>query len=929
MLNLARVAVAPLLLGFACAQSFVNYESPLVQPIRLSADGLRLYAAHTADHRLAVYSLADANSPVLLAEIPVGLEPVSVNPRTDDEVWVVNHLSDSVSVVSVSAGCVIATLHVKDEPSDVVFAGGKAFVTAAASDRVDVFDAVTRAPLGSVDIFGKDPRALAVDATGTRVYAVVQRSGNGTTVVPNQPQSTPTNPALPTPPAAGRIVRASDPAWASQIPYTLPDNAVAEIDVATLTVIRYFRAVGTTNTSIAVDEQSGDLWVANTEARNLVDFEPGLRGHAIDSRLTRITTGVTPSVTPIDLNPGLDYQQLPNPTALGSALSEPYGVAIDGSRQRIYVAAQGTDRIGVLDLAGNVIARIEVGDVSGAQVDTLHKRGPRALALSPSTQRLYVLNKLSSTIAVIDTASATRIAEVPLGSFDPTPASIRDGRRFLYDAKLSGNGTMSCASCHIDGDMDGIAWNLGDPAGTMANAPSNTLSPFNLLNPTLVQFHPMKGAMTTQTLKGLAGSAPLHWRADRTNFQAFNGAFASLMGGAPLSTANIDLFAAFGTSIAFPPNPNQPLNRQYLTTPAGNNQAAGLAAFNATATNLLGIFPLSCATCHSLPTGSNRQVITAAVLQEPQQMKVPQLRNMYRKVGFSRTAGPQKLGFGYTHDGALDTLTSFLAQPVFNPWAAGTKDDIVTFLLAFDTGTAPTVGYQTTLDQLTSADPGVIADLNLLVARALAGDIDLTVAGRLSGELHGLRFDTATQTFRVDQSGRGPFTLAQLQTLAQGGSATLTFTGTAPGTGTRTALDRDLDGALDVDELALAYGIATAGCNGTPLLGGNSEPRVGNAAFALIGNAGPASGPGLLLIGFGAASQPVLGIQLLVDPSQGPPIALTVGSDARRTAFWRLAIPADPGYAGIHLFSQFIWVDPCGPAGFSASAGLDLTVRAQ
>ena len=36
--------------------------------------------------------------------VPVGLEPVAVAARSDDEVWVVNHLSDSVSIVELDAG---------------------------------------------------------------------------------------------------------------------------------------------------------------------------------------------------------------------------------------------------------------------------------------------------------------------------------------------------------------------------------------------------------------------------------------------------------------------------------------------------------------------------------------------------------------------------------------------------------------------------------------------------------------------------------------------------------------------------------------------------------------------------------------------------------------------------------------------------------
>jgi len=909
------------------AQSFVNYESPLVSPLRLSADGLRLFAAHTADNRLAVYSLQDPSAPVLMTEIPVGLEPVSVNPRTDDEVWVVNHLSDSVSIVSLTQGRVVATLQVADEPSDVVFAAGKAFVSAAASDSVAVFDAATRAPLGTVAIFGKDPRALAVNAAGTRVYAVVQRSGNGTTLIPEQPappQPPPTNTSLPAPPNVGLIVLATDPAWTAQIPYTLPDNDVVEIDTTSLAVTRNFRAVGTTNTGIAVDTVTGDLWVANTNARNLVHFEPNLRGHAIDSRLTRIQTGVSPTVTPIDLNPGLDYATLPNPTALGTALSEPYGVAIDQAAGRIYVAAQGTDRVGVLDLAGNVLARIEMSGTAGAVVDTANKRGPRALALLAPASRLYVLEKLSATIAVVDTASATVVRELPLGSFDPTPAAIRLGRKFLYDAKLSGNGTMSCASCHIDGDMDGVAWDLGDPGGNLAAPPSQP-SPFF----GLTSFHPMKGPMTTQTLKGLGGTGPLHWRGDRADFQAFNGAFASLLGGSPLSVADMNAYAAFGVAIGYPPNPNQPKNRSYLTTPSSANQQAGATAFGQAIANLPIIGNAGCFTCHPLPKGTGGMIINNSVIQSPQQMKAPQLRNLYRKQGFSRTAGPQKSGFGFTHDGALDNLTNFLALPQFNSWPTAVKDDLVQFLLAFDTGTAPITGFQVTLDQQNAGNAQVNADLDLLIARAQAGDIDLVAHGSVQGTLRGLRFDTALQTFTTDTTGTGPFGKPQLLALAQAGNAALTFTGVPPGSGVRIGIDRDLDGQRDGDEAVLRYGIPTAGCAGVPTIDANGEPRLGNASFAVVGQNVPALAFGLFGLGFAPIDQPLLGIHLLTDITMPGALIDFVSSDARGAHAHALPVPAAPIYANLHAYAQFAWSDPCGPQGLSASAALDIGVRPQ
>jgi YVTN family beta-propeller protein len=78
---------------------------------------------------------------------------------------------------------------------------------------------------------------------------------------------------------------------------------------------------------------------------------------------------------------------------------------------------------------------------------------------------LYVLNRISNTISIVNLSSNTVTAEIPTGSFDPTPVAIRNGRGFLYDHKLSGNGTGACASCHIDAEMDLLAWNLGNPDG--------------------------------------------------------------------------------------------------------------------------------------------------------------------------------------------------------------------------------------------------------------------------------------------------------------------------------------------------------------------------------------------------------------------------------------------------------------------------------
>src|SRR5262245_47618594 len=126
----------------ARAGTFTNFETGHVRPLAISPGGEWLFAVNTPDDRLTVYALT-ATGAVLATEVSVGLEPVAVAARTNaagrTEAWVVNHLSDSVSVVEIdpvdpARSRVTRTLLVGDEPRDLVFAGTggrRAFVTAA------------------------------------------------------------------------------------------------------------------------------------------------------------------------------------------------------------------------------------------------------------------------------------------------------------------------------------------------------------------------------------------------------------------------------------------------------------------------------------------------------------------------------------------------------------------------------------------------------------------------------------------------------------------------------------------------------------------------------------------------------------------------------------------------------------------------------
>lgn len=876
---------------------YVHYESPQTAPLRLAPAGTRLFAANTADSRLSVFDLSDPSLPVLIAEVPVGLEPVAVNGRTDDEVWVVNHASDSVSVVSVTQGLVVATLPAGDEPCDVVFAGGRAFVSAARAKEVRVFDAITRAPLATIPIQGEHPRALAVSLDGSKVYATLALSGNRTTALPasqSAPQPPPTNPSLPAPPKVASIVDAQTTA---AIPYTVLDHDVAEIDVTSLTVSRYFDRTGTVQLGLAVRPGSGDLYVANTDALNLIRFLPNLRGHFVDHRITRVTLGATPVVTAFDLNPGLDYATLPNPAALASALAEPTAMAFHPDGSHLYVAAFGTDRVARVDPNGGVLSFIEVGPTSGAAADPRHKRGPRGLALRADVNRLYVQNRLSNTLSVIDTAAAVVLRELAIGSFDPTPLAIREGRGFLYDAKLSGNGTGSCASCHVDGDDDHLAWDLGDPAGDMQMVTDPQTG-------TVWPMHPMKGPMVTLGMKGLRGFAPYNWRGDRQTLQSFNAGFGDLMGGQSLAPADNQRFVTFVDSVELMPNPYRNLDGSLPASVLGGNPVTGAQNFQI------------CTVCHGLDANWFPQV-TKEPATAAQAMKVPEFREFYKKAFFSRTPGTQNtIGFGGFHDG-----TSATSAPQGSVLAAQAA-----FLISISSGTGPAVGYGRTLSATTANDGTLANDIAVLESEALLGDCDLIGKGSIDGMLHGLWFDATLGKYRADASGVGPFTFAELKAKALAGDATVAFLGTPPGTGQRMGVDRDGDGVFDGDEQGPAITSYGAGCptggGSVPTLTGQGIPTPGGAM--LIGAAGaPPTSLAAFLVGI--SDQPASvnpGCLIQVAPVV---IATTFVFPAPGAFTFAAGIP-ESLTPGLEVFLQVLIADPTATFGTAATNALRVRI---
>src|SRR5207237_753369 len=91
--------LASLPLSARAAPSYTLFESGQVRPLARTPHRPLLLSVNTPDNRLEIYQTLPGGRLRHTGSVAVGLEPVAVAARNDHEVWVVNHLSDSVSVV--------------------------------------------------------------------------------------------------------------------------------------------------------------------------------------------------------------------------------------------------------------------------------------------------------------------------------------------------------------------------------------------------------------------------------------------------------------------------------------------------------------------------------------------------------------------------------------------------------------------------------------------------------------------------------------------------------------------------------------------------------------------------------------------------------------------------------------------------------------
>jgi len=533
--TVASVALAASLLTFAAdpasaararttheAVGFQLFESPQVNPLVLNEAGTRLYVANTTSNSVSVI---DTSTNTLIVTTAVGLDPVSLAVRpTANELWVSNHISDTVSIIDIAPGSptenrVIDTIQALnangvtefDEPVGIAFtpAGDKAYVALSSRNQIAVINPATRAITARLNVRAQDPRAIAVrngllfvaafeghNQTETGVCPTENNNNAQCTLGLTDVQTFATNPNIPG--EQKNIV----------VDTANPDRDLFVFRTDTDIEVTTVSGIGTLLYGLTVSS-TGRVFITQTDARNSVngivspvasrqdvngDGKVNLKDLA--NRLftneigaTTCTTAGCGAVTITDLEGAS-----PTPS---TALATPYGVAISGDDSTLVVTAMGSSRVFTVNATTMAIrSRIDLGSLANGDFG---QQMPRGVALMSSAggapQTAYVLNSFENTVSVINVSNPDSIAETTqfaVGN-DPTPAEVRRGRIAFNSGFASSGGTFSCGSCHPDGNTDQLMWRIGAECfltGCVAGEDE---------------------PRSTMPIRGLKNTLPLHW----------------------------------------------------------------------------------------------------------------------------------------------------------------------------------------------------------------------------------------------------------------------------------------------------------------------------------------------------------------------------------------------------------------------------------
>jgi YVTN family beta-propeller protein len=345
--------------------------------ISVSITGIIIILLSLISSNYPFFEAAQAHSVTIraLGNFPIGIAHNTAN----NNIYVANYDSNTVSVISGSTDSVIGSILVGRNPVWIAYApppSNKLYVTNEGSQDVYVINGATNKVIKNIpvgDQFGR-PWGIAYDSSSNNTY--VANSNDGTVSVINQSTdtviSTITLPNIITSPASGL-----NPHFLASHPF----NQGIYVGASGLDIYGFRRGqVSAINTATNADVKdmrccplSRDLELVGL-AYNVNNNRIYVTEYSSNGRISR-------------LNPDTNEFEGGPPIRVGSY---PFGIVHNPSNNKIYVTNTGSDTVSVIDPTTNSVnATIPIA------------RLPTGIAYNTNNNHIYVANSASNTVSVI------------------------------------------------------------------------------------------------------------------------------------------------------------------------------------------------------------------------------------------------------------------------------------------------------------------------------------------------------------------------------------------------------------------------------------------------------------------------------------------------------------------------------------------------
>ena len=432
-----------------------QYKSPI--QLAISKDGLRLFVVCENSNEVLVIDLRQGR---VITNIKVGRHPFGVTLSPDEtKLYVSNRWDNSLTVIDLASLKVAETVRIGDDPHQMRTnaSGNLLYVSNLTTNDISVVDTGTMKETKRL-VAGMSPFGMSLSPDAKFLYATNQLS--------------------------------------SPVPFrTAPVTELTIVDTASQLVTGRRRLVSTVIAQdVAVSPDSQFVVIAVEMPKNLLPETQVYQGWMVTHGFAVAEAGPRGRVAYFLLDEMNRY------------FADAYGVAFSPDGHRLYVSSSGVDMVSVVNM-DKVYELLKVRDgkigipeetiklyarhltLSSEYVEARIPTGsnPKDIVLSPDGSLLYVANRLSDSILVVDAKSNKPASTIDLGG-PRTETELRKGEKLFNYSTISFQKQLSCNTCHPEYHLDGLLYDIVGPSDPMGQ---------NLVD--------------NRTMRGIAETGPFKW----------------------------------------------------------------------------------------------------------------------------------------------------------------------------------------------------------------------------------------------------------------------------------------------------------------------------------------------------------------------------------------------------------------------------------